>query len=274
MIGQFVQKYYIDPVLYGTGYNIVNTLTYAALFIALAFGTYRLLTSMRVRIDRNFLFSILPYIALGGMLRSLEDFYEASGVARNFLFITPLIYIVVFAAALASLAIALLLEKYIKVGYHKTWLVIGIAACAAALSQMRFTNYFAVYAMIGISAAWIVLFFGIKLVSKSKKIKKLGNFLSQENTLLLDVHMFDATTTFVALTFFPYFEQHVLPSFLISIFGPAVMFALKLGVVSALLYFFDKDVENAQQRTFLKIAVLVLGLGPGLRNFLRLAMGV
>ena len=110
-----------------------------------------------------------------------------------------------------------------------------------------------------------------------KNIKKLSQLFTNENTFLINVHMFDATTTFVALTYFPYFEQHVLPGFLISIFGPVVMYALKLVVVSVVLYYFDKELSKPQdmeKRTFLKIIVLILGLGPGLRNFLRMIMGV
>ena len=86
--------------------------------------------------------------------------------------------------------------------------------------------------------------------------------------------MFDASTTFVALQFFPYFEQHVLPGFFISMFGPVAMFFIKLPVVAAVLYYLDKDMNEPEKKNFIKIVILILGLGPGLRNFLRLGMGV
>ena len=55
------------------------------------------------------------------------------------------------------------------------------------------------------------------------------------------------------------------------------MFVLKFVVVSIVLYYFDKELnkpEDDQKKTFLKIIVLILGMGPGIRNFLRLTMNV
>ncbi len=126
----------------------------------------------------------------------------------------------------------------------------------------------------GIAIFWVAVILAAKKFSFYKNLKIKG-FFTNENTFLLNVHMFDATTTFVALTYFNYFEQHVLPGFLINIFGPASMFILKLVVISAVLYIFDKEMKNdAEKRTFLKIVILILGMGPGIRNFLRMIVGV
>ena len=126
--------------------------------------------------------------------------------------------------------------------------------------------------MVALSAFWVMLLIlAKKLAERFTKIK----FFSRENTSILSVHLFDATTTFVALTYFPYFEQHVLPSFLINIFGPAVMFALKFAVVAAVLHVLDKEMkQEIQKKKFIKLVILILGLAPGLRNFFRLIMGV
>ena len=126
----------------------------------------------------------------------------------------------------------------------------------------------------GIAIFWVAVILAAKKFSFYKNLKIKG-FFTNENTFLLNVHMFDATTTFVALTYFNYFEQHVLPGFHIHIFGPASMFILKLVVISAVLYIFDKEMKNdAEKRTFLKIVILILGMGPGIRNFLRMIVGV
>ncbi len=321
----FFQTYFIDPIYYGTGYNIVNTAVFAAILIVAALLTYKLLRALKIRIDKNFFFGIIPFIALGGILRSWEDLLEsagatsllnsllgnfvlvdATGTARNLLLVSPLIYVTMFFVALIPLLIAKLAEKYWKIAYWKSWFTIGIILDAIVLSQLRFINTFGFVAMVGITIFWVVAIMAVKKISiwkstkltedknpafASSKIKansdksrishshylKLRNFFSNENVFILDVHMFDATTTFVSLSYFSYFEQHVLPSFLIGIFGPGIMFILKFVVVSIVLYFFDKELskeEDLEKRTFLKIVVLILGMGPGLRNFLRLAMGV
>ena len=296
-MADFVQTYFIDPIVYNTGYNAINTAVYAVALILAVFLTYKMLKLMKIKIDRNFLFGIVPFVVLGGIMRSWEDLLEAAGatqslansilgnfilidvygIARNLLLITPVIYITIFAIALVSLIIAKAIETYGKVDYYKSWFTIGIILDIIFLSQLRLSVIFALYAVLFFTLLWIFAILLTKEISIKKNIKKLSQLFTNENTFLINVHMFDATTTFVALTYFPYFEQHVLPGFLISIFGPVVMYALKLVVVSVVLYYFDKELSKPQdmeKRTFLKIIVLILGLGPGLRNFLRMIMGV
>ena len=52
------------------------------------------------------------------------------------------------------------------------------------------------------------------------------------------------------------------------------MYLLKIPIVLLALYIIDKDVKNEEWNTFLKLAVIVLGAGPGLRNFFSLGMMV
>jgi uncharacterized membrane protein len=271
-MADFFQTFFVDPIRYGTGYNIVNTVVFAIILIIAAVLVYKLLKKIGIVIDKKFLLSIIPFIALGGILRAYEDYLEAAGIERNIMLITPLVYVTVFVVALAVLAISKIIEKRFHIDYWKTWLAAGLVIDAVVLSQLRITNVFGLAAMIAISAAIIAAIHCAKRFSP----KKIRNFLTTENALVLDVHMFDATTTFVSLSYFNYFEQHVVPSFLINVTGPWIMFVLKFIVVSAVLYLFDRELgkKDSEKKMFLKIIVLILGLGPGIRNFLRLAMGV
>lgn len=287
----FFQTYFIDPIRFNTGYNIVNTATYAVIFVVLVFATYMLLRFLKIRIDKNFFLAISPYIALGAILRAWEDLLEftnavpqifspfvlvdAFGVTRNLLLITPLVYILMFFLALIALLVSKLVERYAKIQYHKTWLSIGAILSLLAITQLRLENAFALFAMLGIFAIWIVVIAGSRIAFRDFEIVR--KLLTKENSLLILVHMFDATTTFVALQFFPYFEQHVVAGLAIGFLGPIGIFVLKLPVVAAVLYYLDKEMNKPQdleKKNFIKIAILVLGLGPGLRNFLRLMMGV
>src|SRR3989338_411740 len=112
MPSDFIQQYYIDPIKYNTGYNIVNTLTYAIILIVAILAVYKLLKRMQIKIDRNFFYAVMPYIALGSILRVYEDFLESTGAAggplviidvlghaRNLLFVTPVMYITIFVIA-------------------------------------------------------------------------------------------------------------------------------------------------------------------------------
>ena len=269
----FIQKYFISPIYTGEGYNVYNTIAYAIILIIASYGVYKLLKKLKIEIDRKFFLGILPFVAMGGALRSLQD----ANTAVNPLFITPIIYITIFFIALASLVFSRLLESHTKFAYYKSWLAIGLIVDLWAIANMKFINFFGILLMLAITAAWAAALIITKKAAQIKKMQKLNSFLSTENMILIGVHMFDATTTFVSLQFFPYFEQHVVPSFFIGIFGPAAMFLLKLPIISAALYVLDdefKDKKDSNKKNFFKILILILGMGPGLRNFLRLGMGV
>ncbi len=291
----FFETYFIDPIKFNTGYNVVNTAAYALILVALVFVVYVLLRRLHITIDKRFAIAIFPYIILGGVLRALEDLLEATGAtnvlvdsffspfiiiaadgtARNMLFISPIMYISMFFLALIPLLIAKAIERITKVPYYKTWFIVGAVLVVAAATQLRVVNTFALVAMVGITAVWAGVLFGARFALKGYAFFK--KLLTTENTSILLVHLFDATTTFVALAFFPYFEQHVVAGFFVTALGPAGIFVLKLVVVSLVLYFLDKELskpEDFEKRTFIKIVIIILGLGPGLRNFLRLIMAV
>lgn len=112
------------------------------------------------------------------------------------------------------------------------------------------------------------------------KYPNLKPFMLGINLLLFFGHFLDATATFIAIDYYGYVEKHVLPSFLINVFQTgAVMLLLKAIIVIIVIYFIDilyeKEFQNNPTLTGLvKIAVLVLGLAPGVRDLLRMTIGV
>ncbi|MBI4162382.1 MAG: DUF63 family protein [Candidatus Aenigmarchaeota archaeon] len=267
----FFETYFIDPITHGTGYNIYNTTVYAILLVISAVIVYKVIKKMGITIDRKFLFAVTPYMFLGGLMRALQD----AKIFETVFLITPLIYVSIFLLTFVALVVSRLLNN--KIAYYKTWFGIGAVLSIAALSFVKLADPAALLLMLGITAVWAVAIFAAKWIAEWKGVGKIRNLLTTENSFLLLAHEFDATTTFVATTFYPYFEQHVLPSFFISLFGTWFMFVLKFVVVVVVLHVLDKELskpEDLEKRTFLKFLVLVLGMAPGLRNFFRLIMGV
>ncbi len=89
--------------------------------------------------------------------------------------------------------------------------------------------------------------------------------------------MIDASATHVSLTYFNYFEQHVLPNFFIWLFGSTWGFyALKILVLIPVIYYLDKNKtkKNEELINFIKSIFIVYGIGTGVRDVLRLIMGV
>lgn len=265
MLGQIeniLQHYFIEPVETGNGYNIVNTSAYALIFIASLFLLYKIFKRERVKIDKNFLLGVLPYIILGAVLRVLRD----ANILKSALFVTPLIYFVTALVAIAALFVSRLTEKSKRVSYFKTWFGIGIILDIIAVSFLRIVNLDALLFILGISLVWLLVVGMIRKIFHPK-------LLSIENSALLMAHLFDATSTFVSLRFFGYAEQHVISNIVINALGPAGMYLLKIPIVLLVLYFVDKE-RDINMRNLIKLAILVLGIAPGLRNTLRLAMGV
>ncbi|MFC2143459.1 DUF63 family protein [Candidatus Aenigmatarchaeota archaeon] len=270
----FLDTYFIEPILVGSGYNIYNTAVYAIILILAVFLVYKLIKKMNITIDRSFFIGVMPFIALGGILRSLEDLSRSTGADANVLLITPLIYITIFAIALSSLLLSIGIQRISKISYHKIWFIIGIIVIIIGLSRMSIVEANGTLLMVGIFLMWVAVFAAAKFIA-SKKSPRLNSFLSFENIALLLTHLFDATTTFVALEFFPYFEQHVVTGFFIDTLGTWSIFLVKFVVVAIVLYTFDRELsKETEKRTFLKLVVMILGMGPGLRNFLRLMLGV
>jgi uncharacterized membrane protein len=119
----------------------------------------------------------------------------------------------------------------------------------------------------------------IVIIFKSK-YQKILPFISGVNLLLFFGHFLDASATFIAIDYYGYAEKHVLPTFMIQLFNTAsIMLVLKAGIVVLVIYFIDilykkHFQQNPTLTGLVKIAILVLGLGPGLRDILRLGIGV
>ncbi|MGL4670215.1 MAG: DUF63 family protein [Methanobacteriaceae archaeon] len=94
------------------------------------------------------------------------------------------------------------------------------------------------------------------------------------NLAILSAHIFDAASTFIAVDFYNYAEQHFVPNVFLEIADSAItMFPLKIIVIGAVLYIIDKYIDDVYIKDTLKLSVFILGLAPGLRNFLTLAFG-
>jgi uncharacterized membrane protein len=136
-------------------------------------------------------------------------------------------------------------------------------------------------AIIGLSLVatgiWTVV---AHFVSTKTKWKKAAVFTSGVNLTIVFGQFTDAAATFIAIDYYNYWEKHVVPGFLIGVLdSAAVMFLLKVIALFFAIYVLDialkEELKHHRQIVpLIKLAVLVLGLAPGTRDMLRLAMGV
>ena len=87
--------------------------------------------------------------------------------------------------------------------------------------------------------------------------------------------MLDASSTYIGMDWFGYYEEHVVPTLLINFIGTAmIMFPLKILMILAVLSLIDKSIEDPSLRNLTKLVLITLGLAPAARNTLRLALGI
>jgi len=256
----FVEEKFIQPLC--KYYTLEGTLVYGLALIAAVWGSYKLLNKLKVKIDKRFFLALLPFIVYGGWARALRD--HGLGIYGNaWWWCSPPIYFIIFGITLASLLIGIWIEKRWGIGYEKVMWVVAGGLILYNLSLTQITNVEGFLIISSISCLWAGILY---LFSKFK-----SDWLSKINAGILWSHLLDASSSFTAMQFYGYYEQHVLPSFLVSLMGPWVMFPLKLLIVWAVLLAIDKE-SDIQLKNFLKIIVLILGLALGIRDWLTVSM--
>ena len=249
----FIYTYFIKPIYSGEGYNIINTIAYSFVLIALLFFFYKLSEKIKFKWDTKALLAILPFIAFTSFARVLTD---AGIYERGFWTVTPGIE---FLILIPSILFIFASKYFLGQRYYKFCFFVGLVL---ALSQLFFLSY------PNPSGILLILLYSSASISPllllRRKIPLLRDSL---NLIAFAVHLFDASATSVSIRFFDYFEQHVFPSFMINLFFPEIMFVLKIIFVGLALYILDKS-ENSE---VIKIVIICLGIGPGLRDALRLA---
>ncbi len=258
-------------------YTWFNTIMFGILLITAMFFVIKLMKKWNIEIDKNFVLALLPFILFGSTMRAMADaeIYPNRPDTLAFFFIAPGIYFTIFLITVASLFIGLYLfkKKYYKFMMIAGCLLFGLNLVLIAMflySHSATANFGAFVVFLLFSICLIIVYGLMKLNLLNFKI---SNFLKYEkNYIIVLAHLFDASTTYVGIVFFGYFEKHVLPSMAIEIFSPAIMFLLKLIVIPA-LYFIDQ-IDDKTTRRMIKIVIFILGISPAIRNFTRILLGV
>ena len=90
--------------------------------------------------------------------------------------------------------------------------------------------------------------------------------------------LMDGIATYIGIDFFGYTEKHIVSEAVVELFDTALTFAiLKLGIGGIVFYFYAMaNFEYRQQhlRLLIGLALMVVGMAPGLRNIGRLMLGV
>jgi len=307
---QFIWKYFWGPILsdgldkpmsyHGIAaapkFTLVSEIVYGLIVAGALYGLYKLLKKWRISVDFSFFIGVLPYILYGSVVRVLED-ANLFSEPLVFWFVTPLIYIQTLVLTLLSLLFAIYLHQTKLKKYTVSQIMGGIGVIVllpflyyiliwmtgSTWSQTDglFLNVF--FLVLGICCVIIAIVFvffnSIKSFWKNAEV-----FNSPINLSIIFGHQLDGIASYISI-YDPlhmglptYIEKHPASDLLMQLWPPLFPIT-KFFLVIAIIYVLDivyKD-ELQSQKLFanlLKIGIFILGFAPGLRDLLRVMMGV
>ncbi|WP_292459531.1 DUF63 family protein [Methanothermococcus sp.] len=264
---EFIYKYYIEPIKMKSGYNSIQEITYGILLFVMVYIFFKICKLLNISLDNKFAYITIFYIVLISLMRALVD---AGYIPHSYYTVTPGIVILVGLYYMVSIILSRLL---LKGRYHILALIMAIIPTIYLLSiflknMMHVEAFFYVFGLVAIICSIVVW-----------SIEKIGFLKNRLKFDILDKYaifsqLTDASATAIGIGVYGYWEQHPIPRFFMDAFGPYVMIPLKLIVVISVLYIINREVDNKDFRNILKIAIMALGLAPGLRDLFRTVMGV
>jgi uncharacterized membrane protein len=272
LVSDFIVKYYFTG-----GYNIVNTVTYGLVLGLLTFKI--LIPALRPiigKIDRDFVLMVLPFILYGSTMREMVDqemgvYAGHTAYPGNWFFVAPGIYFTMFAITMLCVFAGLAAKRLVGWDHRRVAGGLGWALFAYNLAL--------IVPMIShpeLAPIMALCFLAVSAILYTAKVALRLSFLDKEgNFLIILVHMFDATTTFVGVDVLGFFEKHVVPTLFINVFHTAaVMYPLKLLVLVPALWVIDDELKDDEfARRFVKFVIVVLGAGPAVRNTSLMLLG-
>jgi uncharacterized membrane protein len=244
------------------GYTILNTIVFGILLGICILGIIQMFKYIK-KDPAELIIPLIPFIFFGSSARALVD---NNIYPLTYILVTPGIYILTGSLAIITLLTSVFIENKTNFNYRYFIFIVGTVLCIPNIIFMGPINLIATFQVVGVWAIVSSIF-----VILRNKWSLLSN---KFNLSVLLAHLFDASSTFIAVDYYGYYEQHVLPSALTGLFGTAaIMFPLKIGVILGALYVIDIYIEDRTIANMLKLAIFILGLAPGLRNFLSLIMG-
>ena len=281
MISDFIYKYYIDPIRLGQPYNPVDTLTYAIILVISVYLVYRWLRRSGAALDSPFVIATIPYVVLGGLLRVVEDTGMIQSDLR-FLLVTPLIFFVVFFIAAGSLVLSRALGRKGIVPNFLTFyggIGAGASVAVAALLGWFGLTRTTINPVVLLAILVLATVTSLAVMALLQLVFKWEYTADPLYRLLIIGQMLDASATGYGIDFgpIPYQEVHVVGSALINWTGTAFsLFPLKLLVVIPAIYVLEmyRREGNREFANMVLLAMIVVGLAPGVRDMVRMVLHV
>jgi len=223
----------------------------------------------RLKLDKDFVKAIAPYMFVGIFIRVLADvgYFPFDQLWS----VTPGVYITAILLASFFIVVGLIVKKYSGISYWIVPFIAGILISVYLLILLAgyFTHPEIMMYPIGLALSITTLVYALSVIFKLK-------FLTRpDNLAIIFAHQLDAASTFIAINQYHFYEEHILPGFFISLFGnnAFIMIPIKLLIVGLALYYleewYSQEGGTGRSKTLYamaKLLIFIIGVGPGTRN--------
>jgi len=286
-----------NGIVANEGYTMISEITYGILIIISLYAIYKLLKKLEITVDWRFALALMPYIIFGPVTRTLEDtgYFNEPTI---YWFISPLIYLQIAVYAILFLVLGYYLQHKLKNPKITTNTVIFTGGLFLLLpplflivrwilgdrwgtktdSIVRFDVFLIVVGLITLIVGLVYLF---AYIYRNKE--KFAVYKNPLNLAILVGHLLDGITSYISIKdpfmmSLYYSEKHPASDILLNIWGPLFPIA-KFLLIIVVIYVFDILYKKELKKygtlvNLLKIGILILGFSPGLRDLLRVTMGV
>lgn len=252
-----IQEYFIDPIIYKTGYNPVNTIVYASIALIAIYLIYKKWEPL----DDYFSKTVFAFTIFGSLKRVVTDAVDAGIITHpllqelykySFWNVTPGIYVFVSFLLFFSLYLEKVLSK-------KFALKLGVAlSLLHALILLPYLKHFHILAFVLFGEFLLYPLVKVYVRDELARLSIIGQAL-------------DGLSSSFAVGVLGYGEQHVLTSFIMNI-NPFLFPILKVLVTFLLVKILEKE-RDERARIVITLAVVVAGFAPGVRNTVRVMVG-
>ncbi len=156
---------------------------------------------------------------------------------------------------------------------------IGTGVVSAVGAGLPIVRHDVMLMVLGYSLGMTLLIYVIFSVLSRKK-QLLSVITLPMSLAIIFGQMVDGIATYIGVDLFGYAEKHPLPDLLFTAFGTSLVFIpLKAGLGIFLAYIVEVSLKEELEprpilKTLLQVILITLGLSPGIRDMMRLVMGV
>ncbi len=274
----FINRNFVEGIINDTSYNHFDMLTYVIILFIGVYAVLKILGKLRIKVDEEFVTATIPYIVMGSVFRVIEDANLLKPPVK-YLFITPLIYFVIFAICFGILLITRYLQRLKKIeNYASIYAGAGIIISTAGVIILALGPYqenlnpgIMLYSLIPAAAL-------TEFIKKISPVFGMAYLRNKIYSFVIFSFILDSFTTYIGVDLMGYTNKHPFSSFLTSIFGTGIiLIPISLVLVILMILVLEKDfkMDKKDDEKYMMILVLiVLGLSMGARNLLAMVFAV